>query len=63
MKNLQELAIESKGVSISEAAIIIGISRTKMYKLLRQEKIKTFMFGDSPRIKHKEIETFLKSPE
>lgn len=63
MKNLQKLAIESKGMSISEAAIIIGISRSKMYKLLREKKIKTFMFGDSPRIKHKEIENFLKFPE
>ena len=63
MKNLQELAIESKGVTISEAAKIIGISRTKMYKLLCQKKIETFTFAGSPRIKHKEIETFLKSPE
>ena len=63
MKNLQELAIESRGVTISEAAKIIGISRTKMYKLLGQKKIETFVYAGSPRIKHKEIETFLKSPE
>lgn len=63
MKNLKELAIEAKGVTVSEAANIIGISRSKMYKILGQKKIETFQFGGMPRIKHKEIERFLNSPD
>ena len=63
MKNydLKQQAIEAKGLSITDAAKILSIDRTTLYRYIAQEKIKTFKFNGANRIKHEEIQNFLKN--
>lgn len=63
MKNqeLKQQAIEAKGLSITDAAKILSINRTTLYRYISQEKIQTFKFNGWNRIKHQEIQNFLKN--
>ena len=63
MKNyvLKQQAIEAKGLSITDAAKILSIDRTTLYRYIAQKKIEAFKFNGWNRIKHEEIQNFLKN--
>ena len=59
--DLKQQAIEAKGLSITESAKILSIDRTTLYRYISQGKIQTFKFHGWNRIKHNEIQNFLKN--
>lgn len=63
MKNydLKQQAIEAKGLSITDSAKILSIDRTTLYRYIAQKKIESFKFNGWNRIKHQEIQNFLKN--
>lgn len=48
-----------RGVSLQEAAKIIGISRPTLYKLIDKKQINTVIFGFTKRIQQTEIDNYL----
>ena len=48
-----------RGVSLQEAAKLIGISRPTLYKLIDNKQLKTVVFGFTKRIQQTEIDSYL----
>ena len=42
-----------------EARVVLGIGRNTLYKLLKEEKIKSIRIGTKHRIPKKELESFI----
>lgn len=55
----QKLPVQPETFSIIGASKVIGISKTKIHKLIREGKINKIWIGKSPRITKSEIDKFL----
>jgi excisionase family DNA binding protein len=58
VQQMEDLPLQKLLVSIPEAGRILGISRSKLYDLLRSGNVPSVYIGRSRRIRIKDLESF-----